>query len=89
MEGHIAILEGGRRSAPPGVEVPAVARDGDVETACQQACPTDAIVFGNLAEPKSRAAKRAADERNYRVLDELGTRPNVSYLKKVRHGRPT
>lgn len=61
-------------------------RDGDVETACQQVCPTDAIVFGDLAEPESQVAKRTASERNYRVLDELGTRPNVSYLKKVRHG---
>ena len=56
---------------------------------CQQVCPTDAIVFGDLNDPKSRVAQRASNERTYRVLDDLGTRPNVSYLKKVRHGQPT
>jgi Fe-S-cluster-containing dehydrogenase component len=61
-------------------------RDGDIKTACQQACPTDAIVFGDLADPTSQVARRMRDERTYRVLDELGTRPNVAYLKKVRHG---
>jgi len=57
--------------------------DGDVATACQQACPTGAIVFGDLADPKSRVSKRLADRRAYHVLEELGTRPNVSYLKKI------
>ena len=64
-------------------------KDGEVKTACQQVCPTDAIVFGDLNDPKSRVAQRASNERTYRVLDDLGTRPNVSYLKKVRHGQPT
>ncbi len=58
--------------------------DGDIETACQQACPTDAIVFGDLNDPKSRVARLAHGQRAYQVLEELGTRPNVSYLKKVR-----
>jgi Fe-S-cluster-containing dehydrogenase component/anaerobic selenocysteine-containing dehydrogenase len=57
--------------------------DGDVATACQQACPTGAIVFGDLADPDSRVAKLLAGRRAYRVLDELGTRPNVGYLKKI------
>lgn len=64
-------------------------RDGEIKTACQQVCPADAIVFGDLNDPKSQVAQRVAGERTYRVLDELGTRPNVSYLKKVRHGQTT
>ncbi|HTE55260.1 MAG TPA: Fe-S-cluster-containing hydrogenase [Kofleriaceae bacterium] len=60
--------------------------DGEIKTACQQVCPTDAIVFGDLKDPKSRVAQLVAGPRAYRVLDELGTRPNVAYLKKVRHG---
>jgi Fe-S-cluster-containing dehydrogenase component len=64
-------------------------RDGDIETACQQVCPTDAIVFGDLNDPASRVAQRMHDGRAYRVLDELGTRPSVAYLKKVRHGQAT
>ncbi|HEY7401884.1 MAG TPA: TAT-variant-translocated molybdopterin oxidoreductase [Candidatus Angelobacter sp.] len=59
--------------------------DGDIQTACQQACPTQAIVFGDLKEPNSRVAQLQHSQRRYQVLDELGTRPNVSYLKKVRN----
>jgi molybdopterin-containing oxidoreductase family iron-sulfur binding subunit len=57
--------------------------DGDVATACQQACPTGAIVFGDLSDEGSRVSKLLAGRRAYRVLDELGTRPNVGYLKKI------
>ena len=64
-------------------------KDGEIKTACQQVCPTDAIVFGDLNDPKSRVAQRMQSERTYRVLDDLGTRPNVAYLKKVRHGQTT
>jgi MoCo/4Fe-4S cofactor protein with predicted Tat translocation signal len=60
--------------------------DGSIKTACQQSCPTEAIVFGDLKDPASRASKLLAGQRAYRVLEELGTRPNVAYLKKVRHG---
>jgi MoCo/4Fe-4S cofactor protein with predicted Tat translocation signal len=63
--------------------------DGQIKTACQQVCPTDAIVFGDLNDKHSRVRKLADSERTYRVLDDLGTRPNVSYLKKVRHGQAT
>jgi molybdopterin-containing oxidoreductase family iron-sulfur binding subunit len=64
-------------------------QDGEIKTACQQVCPTDAIVFGDLNDPKSQVAQRAHSKRTYKVLDELGTRPNVAYLKKVRHGQST
>jgi molybdopterin-containing oxidoreductase family iron-sulfur binding subunit len=60
-------------------------RDGDVRTACEQTCPADAIVFGNLSDPESRIARLAADPRGYRVLDGLNTRSAVTYLMKVRN----
>jgi molybdopterin-containing oxidoreductase family iron-sulfur binding subunit len=58
--------------------------DGEIQTACQQSCPTQAIVFGDLKDPASRISQLWRDRRRYQVLDELGTRPNVAYLKKVR-----
>jgi molybdopterin-containing oxidoreductase family iron-sulfur binding subunit len=62
--------------------------DGDIQTACQQTCPSQAIVFGDLMDPASRVSRLLAGPRAYRVLDELGTRPNVGYLKKVRGQGP-
>jgi molybdopterin-containing oxidoreductase family iron-sulfur binding subunit len=59
--------------------------DGDIMTACQQACPTQAIVFGDLKDSESRVSKLHGDRRFYRVLEDLGTRPNVGYLKKLRY----
>jgi molybdopterin-containing oxidoreductase family iron-sulfur binding subunit len=59
--------------------------DGDVQTACQQACPTQAIVFGDLKDPESRVSRLRRAQRHYEVLEEVGTRPNVGYLKKVRY----
>jgi molybdopterin-containing oxidoreductase family iron-sulfur binding subunit len=59
--------------------------DGDIQTACQQACPTQAIVFGDLKDPNSRVSRLRASQRHYEVLEELGVRPNVGYLKKVRN----
>lgn len=63
--------------------------DGDIQTACQQACPSQAIVFGDLKDPNSRVSQMQRNQRRYQVLDELGTRPNVSYLKKVRNPMET
>ena len=57
--------------------------DGDILTACQQTCPTQAIVFGDLKDPQSRVSKLSRSPRSYHVLEELGTRPAVTYLKKV------
>jgi anaerobic selenocysteine-containing dehydrogenase/Fe-S-cluster-containing dehydrogenase component len=59
--------------------------DGDIVTACQQTCPADAIVFGNLTDTGSRVARLAADPRRYRVLESLNTQPAVTYLMKVRN----
>ena len=61
-------------------------RDGDIMTACQQTCPTSAITFGNLKDPQSAVSKHRHAPRAYEVLDELGTRPSVTYLKKVTRG---
>jgi MoCo/4Fe-4S cofactor protein with predicted Tat translocation signal len=63
-------------------------RDGDVKTACQQACPASAIEFGNLRDASSRVAKAKADSRNYALLDELNTKPRTTYLAKVRNPNP-
>jgi molybdopterin-containing oxidoreductase family iron-sulfur binding subunit len=60
-------------------------RDGDVQTACQQSCPAQAITFGNLNDPQSRVARQARDPRGYRVLEELNVRPSVRYLTLVRN----
>lgn len=61
-------------------------RDGDILTACQQTCPTQAILFGNLKDETSEVTKLHHSPRAYTVLDELGTRPSVTYLKKVVRG---
>jgi molybdopterin-containing oxidoreductase family iron-sulfur binding subunit len=60
--------------------------DGDIKTACQQVCPADAIVFGDLNDPKSRVSTLTESSRAYRVLEDLNTKPGVRYLKVVRHG---
>jgi molybdopterin-containing oxidoreductase family iron-sulfur binding subunit len=58
-------------------------RDGDVVTACAQACPSDAIVFGNVKDPGSRVARLQQNSRGYRVLEDLNTRSAITYLAKV------
>jgi molybdopterin-containing oxidoreductase family iron-sulfur binding subunit len=58
-------------------------QDGDIQTACQQTCPTQAIVFGNLKDEGAEVSRLAHSPRRYHVLAELGTRPSVTYLKKV------
>jgi molybdopterin-containing oxidoreductase family iron-sulfur binding subunit len=60
-------------------------RDGEVMTACQSACPTEAIVFGNINDPNSRVAKLKASSLNYGLLEELNTRPRTTYLAIVRN----
>ena len=57
-------------------------RDGDVQTACQQTCTGSAIVFGDLDDPNSKVSRLAHDKRAFRLLEELGTKPRVIYLKE-------
>jgi len=61
---------------------------GFVQSACQQACPAEAIVFGNLNDPQSRVKKLHEDARRYDLLHELGTRPRTAYLVKIRNPNP-
>jgi molybdopterin-containing oxidoreductase family iron-sulfur binding subunit len=58
-------------------------RDGDVVTACAQACPSDAIVFGDVNDPGSRVARLRQNPRGYRVLEDLNTRSAITYLAKI------
>ncbi len=60
-------------------------RDGEVKTACQQACPAEAIVFGNLRDPDSAVNKRKREPVNYGLLAELNTQPRTTYLARVRN----
>ena len=63
-------------------------KDGDVVTACQQACPAGAITFGNLNDKNSKVAKLRADGRNYGLLEDLNTRPRTTYMAVVLNPNP-
>ena len=60
----------------------------EVVPACAQACPAEAIVFGNLNDPASRVSRLHGDARRYDLLHELGTRPRTAYLVKIRNPNP-
>ncbi len=60
-------------------------KDGDIKTACQQTCPTGAIVFGDLNDPESEVSKLFRDDRAFTVLEEVKTLPSVSYLTRIRN----
>ena len=63
-------------------------RDGDVVTACQAACPTQAIVFGNINDPASQVSRLRAEPHHYGLLADLNTRPRTTYLARLRNPNP-
>jgi Fe-S-cluster-containing dehydrogenase component len=63
-------------------------RDGEIITACQQACPAQAIVFGDLNDKNSRAAKMRANERSYQVIADINTRPRTTYVAEILNPNP-
>ena len=62
--------------------------EGEIVTACQQTCPTGAIVFGDLSSQQSQVSKLQALDRSYALLEELNTRPRVQYLARIRNPKP-
>jgi Fe-S-cluster-containing dehydrogenase component len=62
--------------------------DGDIQTACEQACPTRAIRFGDVADTLSEVSRLRASDRSFAVLNELGTVPRTRYLAKLTNPNP-
>ncbi len=62
--------------------------DGEIISACQQACPTKAIVFGNINDPKSEVSRIKEQNRNYKIFAEINTRPRTSYQARLRNPNP-
>jgi MoCo/4Fe-4S cofactor protein with predicted Tat translocation signal len=63
-------------------------RDGEIQTACQATCPTEAIVFGNINDPNSRVAQMKRQKLNYGMLQELNTRPRTTFLANLQNPNP-
>jgi molybdopterin-containing oxidoreductase family iron-sulfur binding subunit len=63
-------------------------RDGDIRTACEQACPTRAIVFGDVSDASAEVTRLHHADRSFAVLQDLGTVPRTRYLAKIRNPNP-
>jgi molybdopterin-containing oxidoreductase family iron-sulfur binding subunit len=62
--------------------------DGELETACQQSCPAQAITFGNINDPNSQVSRLKKGSRNYSLLADLNTRPRTTYLAEITNPNP-
>jgi molybdopterin-containing oxidoreductase family iron-sulfur binding subunit len=62
--------------------------DGELQTACQQSCPANAITFGNTNDPNSKVSQLKKGQRNYGLLQDLNTRPRTTYLAEIRNPNP-
>ena len=75
-------------SSAPQDHVEYLIPDGEIVVACQAACPTESIVFGDLADPNSRVSQLHSDRRAYDLLDELYTKPRNRYMARIRNPNP-
>lgn len=73
------IRRAGRQAANNGEGI----QDDELQPACAQGCPTNAIIFGDLNDPESQVSQMVNSDRGYQVLGELGTEPSITYLKKI------
>ena len=84
-----AEIDAEKRGVRPGAkEADGRIRDGEVQTACQQACPTRAIVFGDMNDPASEAKRTKDESRDYGLLADLNTMPRTTYLAALRNPNP-
>ncbi|MCF7804779.1 MAG: 4Fe-4S dicluster domain-containing protein, partial [Candidatus Marinimicrobia bacterium] len=79
------IQEAKNEAKANGVEL----QDGDIQLACQQSCPTDAIIFGDMNDPESKIARTMENPRHYRILEKMNFRPTTGYLSMVRNREST
>jgi molybdopterin-containing oxidoreductase family iron-sulfur binding subunit len=82
IDAEVAATRAGKTLTPTSIP------DGELQTACQQSCPANAIVFGNINDPDSVVSKWKAKPRNYSMLADLNTRPRTTYGGEVRNPNP-